>query len=58
MGLSAHGAQSAHDDFAIDPVQIADEVVRSLIPRKTSFETQHLKDSPRFRQPCSRDVFV
>src|SRR6202021_3461108 len=30
----AHCAQSAHDDAAIDPVAIADEVVRSLIPRK------------------------
>src|ERR1700674_3781751 len=30
----AHGAQSACDDAAIDPVAIADEVVRSLIPRK------------------------
>jgi len=30
----AHGAQSAHDDAAIDPVAIADQVVRSLIPRK------------------------
>src|SRR3977135_3082735 len=30
----APGAQSARDDAAIDPVAIADEVVRSLIPRK------------------------
>src|ERR1700726_2466010 len=30
----AHCAQSARDDAAIDPVAIADEVVRSLIPRK------------------------
>src|SRR6266576_1996954 len=30
----AHGAQSARDDAAIDPVAIADEVVRSPIPRK------------------------
>jgi hypothetical protein len=28
----AHGAQSARDDAAIDPIVIADEVVRSLIP--------------------------
>ena len=28
----AHGAQSARDDAAIDPVAIADEVVRSFIP--------------------------
>jgi hypothetical protein len=31
----AHGAQSARDDGAIDPVAIADEVVRSLIPGKS-----------------------
>src|SRR3984893_2772549 len=30
----AHGAQSARDDAAIDPVAIADEVVWSLIPGK------------------------
>src|SRR5882672_382178 len=30
----AHGAQSARDDAAIDPVAIADEVVRSLIRGK------------------------
>src|SRR5216684_8608600 len=30
----AHGTQSARDNAAIDPVAIADEVVRSLIPRK------------------------
>src|SRR3984957_17655368 len=31
---NAHGSQSACDDAAIDPVTIADEVVRSLIPGK------------------------
>src|ERR1700675_3792570 len=30
----AHGAQSACDDAAIDPIPIADEVTRGLIPRK------------------------
>src|SRR3984893_15520087 len=30
----AHGAQSAPDDAAIDPVAIAEELVRSLIPGK------------------------
>src|ERR1700682_1053184 len=30
----AHGAQSARDDAAIDPVAIADQVARSLSPRK------------------------
>src|SRR5258707_2230198 len=29
-----HGAQSARDDAAIDPVVIADQVARGLIPRK------------------------
>src|SRR5471030_2950901 len=32
-----HGAQSAGDDAAIDPIAIADEVARSLIPRKPVF---------------------
>ena len=31
----AHGAQSARDDAAIDPVAIADEVAGSLLPRKS-----------------------
>src|SRR6202022_2945528 len=31
---NAHGAQSARDDAAIDPVAIADQVARGLIPRK------------------------
>lgn len=30
----AHGAQSTFDDGAIDPIPIADEVARSLVPRK------------------------
>src|ERR1700674_317080 len=30
----AHGAQSARDDAAIDPIPIGDEVARSLIPGK------------------------
>jgi hypothetical protein len=29
-----HGAQSARHDAAIDPVAIADQVARGLIPRK------------------------
>ena len=29
----AHGAHSARDDAAIDPVAIADQVARSLMPR-------------------------
>src|ERR1700683_2494841 len=31
----AHGAKSARDDGPIDPVAIADEVMRSLIPGKS-----------------------
>ena len=36
VGLSpdAHGPQSTRENAAIDPVAIADEVPRSLIPRK------------------------
>src|SRR3984957_268674 len=34
LAPDAHGAQSARGGGAIDPVAIADEVVRSLIPRK------------------------
>ena len=30
----AHGAQSACDGGAVDPIPITDEVARSLIPRK------------------------
>jgi hypothetical protein len=33
-GAVAHGAKSAGDDAAIDPIAVADEVARSLIPRK------------------------
>src|ERR1700726_547949 len=48
----AHGAQSARDDAAIDPVAIADEVVRSLIPRKCF---RYLTCNPFGRRVC-RDV--
>ena len=43
----AHGAQSARDDAAIDP--IADKVVRSLIPRKGS---RYLTCNPFCRRIC------
>src|SRR6202521_2368546 len=33
----AHGAQSACDDAAIDPIPIADEVARSFIPTCNPF---------------------
>src|SRR6202035_4462137 len=45
----AHGAQSAPDDAAIDPVAIADEVVRSLIPRKCF---RYLTCNPFCRRIC------
>src|SRR5258705_881853 len=45
----ADGAQSARDDAAIDPVAIADEVVRSLIPRKC---LRYLTCNPFRRRIC------
>src|ERR1700684_614810 len=45
----AHGAQSARDDAAIDPVAIVDEVVRSLIPRK---RLRYLTSNPFCRRIC------
>src|ERR1700738_5294849 len=48
----AHGAQSARDDAAIDPVAIADEVVRSLMPRKWF---RYLTCDP-FRRRICRDI--
>src|SRR5260370_4424971 len=49
----AHGAQSAPDDAAIDPVAIADEVGRSLIPRK---RLRYLTRNPiRCRVCCDID---
>src|SRR6202051_2050307 len=44
-----HAAQSARDDAAIDPVAIADEVVRSLIPRKC---LRYLTCNPFRRRIC------
>src|SRR6202166_2676070 len=45
----AHGAQSARDDAAMDPVAIADEVVRSLIPGKC---LRYLTCNPFRRRIC------
>src|SRR5260370_23341962 len=45
----AHGAQSARDDAAIDPVAIADEVARSLIPGKC---LRYLTCNPFCRRIC------
>ena len=42
----AHGAQSARDDAAIDPVAIADEVVRSLILRVPTKPAMHSNLKP------------
>ena len=45
----AHGAQSARNDAAIDPIPIADEVARSLIPRKS---LRYLTCNPFGRRIC------
>src|ERR1700719_1847130 len=45
----AHGAQSACDDTAIDPIPIAHEVARSLIPRKC---LRYLTCNPFGRRMC------
>jgi len=45
----AHGAQSARDAAAIDPVAIADEVARSLFPRK---RLRYLTCNPFCRRIC------
>src|SRR5476651_1345927 len=45
----AHGAQSACDDAAIDLIPIADEVARSLIPRKCF---RYLTCNPFCRRIC------
>ena len=47
-----HGAQSTRDDAAVNPVAIADEVVRSFIPRKC---LRYLTRNPFGRRIC-RDV--
>src|SRR5712671_1164742 len=44
-----HGAQSARDNAAIDPIPIADEVVRSLVPRKC---LRYLTCNPFGRRIC------
>src|SRR5882757_5971659 len=46
---NGHGAKSARDDGAVDPVAIADEVVRSLIPRKC---LRYLTCNPFRRRIC------
>src|SRR6202035_4190023 len=46
---NAHGTQSARDNTAMDPIPIADEVVRSLIPRKC---LRSLRCNPFCRRIC------
>src|ERR1700694_3078429 len=46
---NAHGAQSACDDAAIDPIPIADEVTRRFIPRKC---LRYLTCNPFRRRIC------
>ncbi len=46
----AHSAQSASNDAAIDPIPIADEVARRLIPRKSLGD---LTRNPFGRRICS-----
>ena len=48
----AHGAQSARDDGAVDPIPIANEVLRGVIPRKC---LGYLTRDP-FRRRVCRDV--
>src|SRR5580692_9653179 len=45
----AHGAHSACDDAAIDPVAISDQVARGLIPRKC---LRYLTCNPFSRRIC------
>ena len=34
LAPDAHGAQSVRDDAAVDPIAIANDVLRGIIPRK------------------------
>ena len=45
----AHGAQSAFNDAAKDPIPIADEVARTFIPRKC---LRYLTSNPFCRRVC------
>src|SRR6202171_2313239 len=49
LGPDAHGAKSACDNAPIDPIPIADEVVRSLIPGKG---LRYLTCQPFCRRIC------
>jgi hypothetical protein len=48
----AHGAQSAFRDGAVDPIPIANEIFRGIIPRKC---LRYLTRNP-FRRRVCRDV--
>src|SRR6476620_1080170 len=47
---NAHGAQSAGDDAAVDPIAVPDHITRSLVPRKCF---RYLKCNPFGRRICS-----
>ena len=59
VGLSpdAHGAHSACDDAALDLVAIADEVARSLIPRKCLYDLARNPFRGRVRCDADPDQF-
>ena len=48
----AHGAQSARDDSAVDPIPITNEVLRDIVPRKC---LRYLMRNPFCCRVC-RDV--
>jgi hypothetical protein len=45
----AHGTQSAYDDGAVDPIPIANEVLRGVIPREC---LRYLTRNPFRRRIC------
>src|ERR1700736_3446472 len=53
----AHGAKSACDNGAVDPIAIADEVARSLIPRKCLYDLAHNPFRGRVRCDADPDQF-
>ncbi len=46
---NAHGAQSAGDDAAVDPIAVPDHITRSLVPRKCF---RYLTCNPFGRRIC------
>src|SRR3979411_3186629 len=53
----AHGAKSACDNGAVDPIAIADEVARSLIPRKCLYDLARNPFRGRVRCDADPDQF-